>query len=190
MRNYIQLFTATILYNNVGQPPPDFKYEVCELNLEALDEEILLVSSQFTPPQEFRGISGKGSHYVLLDKYNLNQALRYVNQILPFNQTNQLGILWEGDPDTTPRDGWKDAAGVKRKPPPSESGGTTAGGGKGGLTVSGGIWIIARLFLYFAGFEAGTGDPIFVKYVLGAGKAPNAFLYLSLTQAVRQHQTI
>jgi hypothetical protein len=46
-----------------------------------------------------------------------------------------------------------------------------------------GVWIIARLGLYFAGFEAGTGDPIFVRFVLGGATSAAAHLYLTQAQA-------
>jgi hypothetical protein len=42
------------------------------------------------------------------------------------------------------------------------------------------IWIIVRSGMYFAGFEVGTGDPVFVRFLLGT---TSAHLYLTQTQA-------
>ena len=128
----------------------------------------------------------QGPVYWLMDKTNLFYALDHSHVALKDEGFTENMILFKTDADfQSPRDGWKDVGGVERKPPPSEDAAAKAKYGKGGLTVSGGIWIIQRLGVYFAGFEAGTGDPIFVKYVLGGGRAPNAFLYLSPTQAER-----
>jgi hypothetical protein len=43
-----------------------------------------------------------------------------------------------------------------------------------------GIWIIVRMGLYFAGFEAGTGDPVFVRFLFGT---VSAHIYLTQAQA-------
>ena len=75
--------------------------------------------------------------------------------------------------------GWTDSAGVRRKPAPSEA---KAGAGEGQVapTTIEGIFIIVRSGLYFAGFEGGTGDPVFVRFLFGA---TSAHLYLTEQQA-------
>jgi hypothetical protein len=70
------------------------------------------------------------------------------------------------DPETPRKDpNWPTSDGKRAKPKPS--------------TITG-LWIITRLSLYFAGFEAGTGDPIFVRFLFGL---TSAHLYLTQVQA-------
>lgn len=72
--------------------------------------------------------------------------------------------------------GWKDFNGTFRPPTPGEK----AVKGKVKPTTITGIWIIVRQGLYFAGFEAGTGDPVFVRFLFGT---VSAHLYLTQAQA-------
>jgi len=186
MRNYLQTFWARTEWDfdfNPPDPPLHRQQYLFAPTNDDLQEQIRLFFEGLAadPQNKNMTIVRQGPVYWLMDKTNLFYALDMSHVALKDEGFTENMILFKTDPDfESPRDGWKDVSGVKREPPPSEN---VAKYGKGGLKVSGGIWIIARLFLYFAGFEAGTGDPIFVKYVLGAGRAPNAILYLSPTLA-------
>jgi hypothetical protein len=72
--------------------------------------------------------------------------------------------------------GWTDFDGTLRRAPPSEAG----KGVKVKPSKITGIWVILRQGLFFAGFEAGSGDPVFVRFLFGT---ISAHLYLTQAQA-------
>lgn len=65
----------------------------------------------------------RGPVYWLMDKYNLFFALDQSGVSLADQGFTIPWLMFPGQVDfKSPRDGWKDAAGVERKAPPSESG--------------------------------------------------------------------
>jgi hypothetical protein len=115
-----------------------------------------------------------GKTYIECNKHNLwlmlNPWTEAADGSWGFNQTvTNPAPSWPKklvDPETPRKDpNWPTSDGKRFKVKPS--------------TITG-LWIIIRNSLYFAGFEAGTGDPIFVRFLFGR---VSAHLYLTRAQA-------
>ncbi len=118
MRNYIKTFWGITNFSNAFHVPQAPIYSVegdaTELALELQLLEQSLADNGFTDISSTLG----GQRYFLLDKTNV---LQMVGAFADYWYTNPTVLQYTGD--STPRNGWTDAAGVKREPPPSEKAG-------------------------------------------------------------------
>lgn len=127
MRNYVQMFWAKVDYDVDVNPPNPVIPEVIYIMGKSVAELASLVETAIadlqTDPrtQNFR-TTNKGPLYFLMDKTNLaillasagNAAMQAIDL---FN--TYPSYVYSG-PNNTPRDGWTDNDGIKRKPPPSD----------------------------------------------------------------------
>jgi len=162
MRNYIQYWFGITEYETAAHDPLAPIYDIegspdeLQLEFDLLKES--LINNGFNVLSQ----SVLGTRYFKLDKATLGTLLGGFNTSylweLP-DATNQTTITPRHDP------AWPSNDGPKRTVTPSQ------------IT---GLFIVVRNGLYFAGFEAGTGDPVFVRFLFGL---TSAHLYVTSAQA-------
>jgi hypothetical protein len=159
------------MINNVGGVDPTIFYVFAETKADMIAQQNDLIQSVIDGSGGFfvsAQINFAGKQYVPLDKSIIVKLLQLTGlniNVFP-TQFDQSGFLpnetfWN-KPKTWPT---SDGARGSDEEEPS--------------TITG-IWIIVRNGLYFAGFEAGSGDPIFVKFLFGT---VSAHLYITQKQA-------
>jgi hypothetical protein len=127
MRNYVRFFWAKINYNANPNPPnpvvPEVEYIMGQTQPE-LDTlvQAALADLKTDPINQDFVVTNKGNLYFLMDKENLSLLLANpgLSAMQLIDQFNTYPSYVYSGPDNTPRDGWTDVDGVKRKPPPSD----------------------------------------------------------------------
>ena len=129
--------------DNAGPPPNHFTTYVVEGSAEEVLDELAIFAASLID-NGFQNPVGTplGPRYYLLDKTNFISMLGQIGAPTLW----QFPIPSQFQATGTPRDGWTDEAGVKRKPPPSEDPSAKAGKAGGGIKID----FLANIVLLYA----------------------------------------
>jgi hypothetical protein len=128
VRNYIQTFYARVEWDFDPTPPDPPTHRQLYVNapsdLELTQQIALFIEGlQSDPDNKNITVPIRGPVYWLMDKYNLFFALDKSGIELKLLGFTIPWLMFPGENnEPNPREGWKDAAGVERKPTPSDKG--------------------------------------------------------------------